>query len=48
MPLDAETDLTDDALLALYASGNRAAARVLTLRLTPRVLSLAARMLGFL
>ncbi|MDV7144230.1 RNA polymerase sigma factor [Tropicimonas sp. TH_r6] len=46
MPLDADSELTDDALLALYASGNRAAARMLTLRLTPRVLSLAARMLG--
>ena len=46
MPLDADSELTDDALLALYAGGNRAAARTLTLRLTPRVLSLAARMLG--
>ncbi len=46
MPLDADSELTDEALLALFAGGNRAAARVLTLRLTPRVLSLAGRMLG--
>lgn len=46
MPLDAQTELSDDALLALYAGGDRAAARILTLRLTPRVLSLAVRMLG--
>ena len=46
MPLDADSELTDDALLALYAGGNRAAARTLTIRLTPRVLSLAVRMLG--
>jgi RNA polymerase sigma-70 factor (ECF subfamily) len=46
MPLDAETDKPDEWLLARYAEGDRAAARVLTLRLTPRVLSLAQRMLG--
>ncbi|NDR59230.1 RNA polymerase sigma factor [Aliiruegeria sabulilitoris] len=46
MPFDADSELTDEALLALYASGNRGAARTLTLRLTPRVLSLSARMLG--
>ncbi|SDJ84769.1 RNA polymerase, sigma subunit, ECF family [Aliiruegeria lutimaris] len=46
MPFDADSELTDEALLALYASGNRAAARTLTMRLTPRVLSVAARMLG--
>ncbi len=46
MPLDAESDQSDDALLALYAGGDRAAARALTVRLTPRVLSLAMRMLG--
>ncbi|WP_068112926.1 RNA polymerase sigma factor [Tropicimonas marinistellae] len=45
MPLDADSDLTDEALLAQYARGDRAAARVLTLRMTPRVLSLAQRML---
>ncbi|WP_093361234.1 RNA polymerase sigma factor [Tropicimonas isoalkanivorans] len=46
MALDAEADRSDEALLALYARGDRAAARILTLRLTPRVLSLAQRMLG--
>ncbi|PRY24912.1 RNA polymerase ECF family sigma subunit [Aliiruegeria haliotis] len=46
MPLDAEAETSDEALLALYASGNRAAARVLTIRLTPRVLAQALRMLG--
>ncbi|MFV0359055.1 RNA polymerase sigma factor [Tropicimonas sp.] len=46
MPLDAESDRTDESLLALYAGGDRAAARMLTLRLTPRVLALACRMLG--
>lgn len=45
MPFDAESDKSDEALLSLYAGGDRAAARVLTLRLTPRVLSLANRML---
>lgn len=46
MPFDALTDVSDDALLVLYANGDRAAARALTLRLTPRVLAFAQRMLG--
>ena len=46
MPFDAFTDVSDDALLVLYANGDRAAARALTLRLTPRVLAFAQRMLG--
>ncbi|RYH11632.1 RNA polymerase sigma factor [Tropicimonas sp. IMCC6043] len=46
MPLDANPEISDDALLAQYAGGDRAAARILTLRLTPRVLALAVRMLG--
>lgn len=46
MPLDADTDRTDEDLLALYARGDRAAARVLTLRLAPRALGYAARVLG--
>ena len=46
MPLDADTSVTDEDLLALYAGGDRVAARSLTARLTPRVLSLALRMLG--
>lgn len=46
MPLDAYTDLADDALLAQYSKGEAAAARALTTRLTPRVFAHAVRMLG--
>lgn len=46
MPFDAHSDLSDDALLVLFANGDPAAARLLTLRLTPRVLAFAQRMLG--
>ncbi|MFC7703079.1 RNA polymerase sigma factor [Plastorhodobacter daqingensis] len=46
MPYDALNDASDEALLVLYANGDKAAARILTLRLAPRVLSFAARMLG--
>ncbi|WP_073252698.1 RNA polymerase sigma factor [Shimia gijangensis] len=46
MPLDAQDEISDDALIVLYANGDSAAARVLTLRLTPRVFSHAYRMLG--
>src|SRR6056297_59535 len=46
MPLDALSDRTDEALLALTARGDAAAARTLTARLAPRVLSLATRVLG--
>ena len=46
MALDALQDVSDEALLVLYANGDRAAARALTLRLTPRVLGYAARLLG--
>lgn len=46
MPYDAMSEVSDDALLVLYANGDAEAARALTLRLTPRVLRLAARMLG--
>lgn len=45
MPLDAPTEPDDEALLDLFAGGDRAAARALTLRLTPMVLGLATRML---
>jgi len=45
MPLDASQDQSDDALLAAYAEGDLRAARVLTLRLTPRVLAFATRVL---
>ncbi len=46
MPLDTLAAVTDEALLILYANGDHAAARSLTLRLTPRMLAYAARMLG--
>lgn len=46
MPLDDLSDLDDAALLARYATGDRMAARALTLRFTPRVLGYAARLLG--
>ncbi|MDZ4136400.1 MAG: RNA polymerase sigma factor [Paracoccaceae bacterium] len=46
MPFDALSDVSDEALLVLYANGDRAAARVLTMRLTPRVLGYATRILG--
>ncbi|MFB9150723.1 RNA polymerase sigma factor [Roseovarius ramblicola] len=46
MPLDAHDDLSDEDLLDAFAGGDRAAARTLTLRLTPRVLAHAARLLG--
>lgn len=45
MPFDALNDASDEALLVLYGNGDAAAARALTLRLTPRVLGYAARML---
>ncbi|WP_037261610.1 RNA polymerase sigma factor [Roseivivax halodurans] len=40
------SELGDDELLARYAAGDRAAARALTLRLTPGVYAHAARLLG--
>jgi RNA polymerase sigma factor (sigma-70 family) len=46
MPRDTLAELSDDALLVLYANGDRAAARALTQRLTPRALGYAARLLG--
>ena len=46
MPYDANDEIPDDALLVLYANGDQAAARVLTLRLTPKVFGHAVRMLG--
>lgn len=46
MPLDTLSDISDDVLLARFAKGDKAAARALTLRLTPRVLAHAVRMLG--
>lgn len=46
MPLDLPKDLSDDALLHMYAQGDAQAAHALTLRLTPRILAQAFRMLG--
>ena len=46
MPYDAKDDVPDEALLVLYANGDSAAARALTLRLTPRVFGQAFRMLN--
>lgn len=46
MPFDRMDDQDDETLLAAYARGEPAAARALTLRLTPRVFGHALRMLG--
>ena len=46
MPRDSFEDTSDDALLVLYANGDPSAARVLTMRLTPKVFGHAFRMLG--
>lgn len=46
MPLDAETGLSDEALLVALGRGDQAAARTLTLRLAPRVMRYAAGMLS--
>ncbi|MGB8622012.1 MAG: RNA polymerase sigma factor [Paracoccaceae bacterium] len=46
MAFDAQNELSDEALLVLYGNGDVAAARALTLRLTPRMLGYATRMLG--
>ncbi len=46
MPFDTMSDTPDEALLLLYANGDKAAARALMLRLTPQVLGYAARLLN--
>lgn len=46
MPFDAHATLSDDMLLRRFAQGDVAAARALTLRLAPRVLAHAMRLLG--
>lgn len=46
MALDAMNDISDDALLVLYANGDPQAAQALTLRLSPAILSHAYRVLG--
>ncbi len=46
MAFDAHGDVPDEALMVLYANGDRHAALVLTRRVTPRVVAYAARLLG--
>lgn len=46
MALDAENDVDEAVLLARYARGDAAAARLMTARLVPRVHAQAFRMLG--
>lgn len=46
MPRDALAEVSDEALLVLYANGDPAAARALTLRLAPRILGYATRLLS--
>ncbi|PTX56881.1 RNA polymerase ECF family sigma subunit [Litoreibacter ponti] len=45
MPLDQAMEVSNEALLVLYANGDPAAAGQLTARLAPRALSIAQRML---
>lgn len=46
MAFDANSDVTDEALLVAYGNGDGQAAAMLAMRLTPRMLGFAARMLG--
>ncbi|MBV0911397.1 RNA polymerase sigma factor [Anianabacter salinae] len=46
MPFDAFSEVPDEALLIAFANGDRASAEALTLRLTPKVMGFAVRMLG--
>ena len=46
MPRDTLDEVSDEALLALYANGDPDAARLLTARLVPRALGYAARLLS--
>jgi RNA polymerase sigma factor (sigma-70 family) len=46
MAYDAQDTTSDEALMVLYANGDRQAAQALAQRVTPRVLAYAARMLG--
>ncbi len=46
MPRDTLDEVSDDTLLVLYANGDAAAARLLTARLSPRVLGYATRLLA--
>lgn len=46
MAPDALPEVSEDALVVLYANCDMAAARALTVRMTPRLLGYAARLLG--
>lgn len=46
MSFDLDEGTSDETLLVLFANGDRDAARALTLRLAPRILALASRLLG--
>lgn len=46
MAFDAASDVSDEALMVLYANGDRPAALALTERVTPRVMAYASRLLG--
>ena len=46
LALDALKEVSDEALLVAFGNGDLQAARALTLRLTPRVVGYAARLLG--
>ncbi|WP_235857830.1 RNA polymerase sigma factor [Marimonas lutisalis] len=46
MALDDSGELSDEALMVLFANGDEAAARILTTRLTPVVMAHAYRLLG--
>jgi RNA polymerase sigma factor (sigma-70 family) len=46
MPFDSQSEISDDALMVLFANGDAQAAGVLALRHTGRVLALATRLLG--
>lgn len=46
MAFDANGETSDEALMVLYANGDRHAALALTQRITPRVLAYAARLLS--
>jgi RNA polymerase sigma factor (sigma-70 family) len=46
MAFDALSEISDEALLVLYANGDASGARLLTVRLVPRILGYAARLLG--
>ena len=46
MPPDAMNEISDEALMVLFANGDATAARILTVRLTPRVMAHSYRLLG--